>query len=402
MREKGLTAKQVQYMKPDPAKRLEVPAGAPVGLYLVIHKGGRKVWAVRYRWHGRPTKLTFKKPYPRLSLAAARAEAEAVLANLRRGIDPVALKAEEKQQEPDSFSAVVSEFMERYGKRRKSWRETERILNREAVPKWGRRDIQEISRPDVLRLLDGIADRGSPIMANRTYAALSKLFNWAVVQRGIIEVSPMAGMGRPQDEQSRDRVLSGDELLKVWRASSGLGFPFGAFLRLLVLTAQRKSEVARMKWEDVDLKRALWTLPAGVVKSGRIHDVPLSPPACELLENLPRFEGPYIFTTTGGTKPINGFSKMKAVLDFKIQRAARKSADWRLHDLRRSAATWMAGAGVPPHVLAAVLNHTPGSTMGITAIYVRHRYSQECRDALEKWGQYVVRLARPARLRAVL
>ncbi|MDA2927999.1 integrase arm-type DNA-binding domain-containing protein [Acidobacteria bacterium AH-259-G07] len=407
MKKQSLTAKQVQYMKPDPERRLEVPAGPPDGLYMVVQPSGTKSWAFRYRWKGRPKKLTLGKRYPDLSLAAARAEAEAALAQLRQGIDPTMAKAEEGQAEPDTFSQVVREFVERYAKRNKTWSETERILNHEAVSKWKKRPIQEINRADILRLLDGIMDRGADVMANRTHAALGKLFNWAV-ERGIIESSPMAGIRPPGKEKSRDRVLSPDELAEVWRATKGLGFPLCPFFRLLILTAQRRSEVANMNWEDVNLEADLWTLPSTATKAGRVHDVPLSLAALEILESLPRFAGPYIFTTTGGEKPINGFSKAKARMDAEILRRRQEATEkaglepsqvkgignWTIHDIRRTAATDMAKAGVPPHVLAALLNHTPGRTMGISAIYIRHRYAEERRQALETWAEYVISLTK--------
>ncbi|MCZ6753479.1 MAG: Arm DNA-binding domain-containing protein, partial [Acidobacteria bacterium] len=126
MRKENLTARQVQYMKPDPTKRMEIPAGP--SLYLVVHPSGRKAWAIRYRWKGRPTKLTLSKPYPQLTLAAARAEAEAVLAELRQGINPAVAKAEEEQREPNSARQVAEEWLSRYVKpRTRTWPEVERM-----------------------------------------------------------------------------------------------------------------------------------------------------------------------------------------------------------------------------------------------------------------------------------
>ncbi|MDA2928726.1 tyrosine-type recombinase/integrase [Acidobacteria bacterium AH-259-O06] len=274
------------------------------------------------------------------------------------------------------------------------------------MPAWKRRNITDIRRADVLRLLDAISDRGAPAMANKTLSVAKRLFNWCL-ERGLIEISPVAPVKAPNKERSRDRVLTDAELADIWTATEGLGYPMGPFYRFLILTAQRRGEVAEPEWQDVNLERALWTLPPEKTKPGRVHDVPLSGAALELLEGLPRFEkGNYVFTTTGGERPISGFSKAKAAFDAKIleQRCkdARETrqhpnkvkgmADWTIHDLRRTAATWMAGAGVPPHVLSALLNHSPGTAQGVTSIYNRFRYVEERREALEKWAEHVLAL----------
>jgi integrase len=395
---KRLTPMEIKALKPDASTRREVPAGPPAGLYCIVHSSGKRVFALRYRWQGRPRKLTFGA-WPDLPLSKARASAEAALDKLKEGLDPAMERAKEEHRSADSFSRVVDEFVERYlkARKRKSWKETERILKREAVPIWGSRSIAEIQRPDVLRLLDKIVDRGSCIMANRTRAALSKLFNWSI-SRGYVETNPLTGTSRPAEEETRDRVLSQDELTIVYKAAVELGYPYGPHLQLLTLTAQRLNEVARMRWEQVDVQAGLWTLPRTATKSKRIHDVPLSPAALDILKGLPRFTaGDYVFSTRSGALPINGFSKTKAALDAKIAESGFTMQPWRLHDLRRTATTWLAKNGVEPHILSALLNHAPASTMGITAIYARTRYSEERREALEQWADYVVSLAKPQR-----
>jgi integrase len=169
-------------------------------------------------------------------------------------------------------------------------------------------------------------------------------------------------------------------------------------VRLLILTAQRRGELAGMRWENVDLKSCLWTLPKEQTKSGRVHDVPLSRQTVEILRELPRFErGSYVFTTTSGEKPVVGFSKAKRILDREIlKRAGQKGRrlEYTMHDFRRTAATWLAQHGTPPHVLSAVLNHSPGAQQGVTAIYNRYRYSEERREALERWAEYVASLGK--------
>lgn len=419
MKSEALTAKEVLHMKSDPKGRTEVPAGPPKGLYLVIQSGGAKSWAFRYRFRNKTRKLTLSKGYPALTLAAARAEAESKQDELDNGMDPAIIQAEEEaQQTPNSFESVAEEWISRHVKpntREKSLREFQRILDADVLPKWKHKLITEITRPDILKLLDRIVDRNAPIVANRTHEVIRGLFNWSL-DRGYITASPAAGTKPPSVERSRDRVLDSSELAEVWNAADGLGYPNGPFLRFSILTAQRRGEVATMRWPDVDLEKAVWTLPAEQTKSGRTHDVQLSRAAIELLTALPRFkyvdddgeehDGEFVWTTTSGQKPISGFSKQKERIDTEIlerRRVAAKRAgldadkmknltDWTVHDLRRTAATHMAEANVPPHVLAAILNHTAGSTMGVTSIYNRFRYTEERRTALEAWATFVLSL----------
>jgi integrase len=231
-------------------------------------------------------------------------------------------------------------------------------------------------------------------MANRTLAYLRKMLSWAV-ERGIITASPAAGVGAPGGEETRDRVLAPGELAAVWRACDALGWPFGPLVQLLVVTAQRRDEVAHMAWPDLDLERKLWTLPRELTKSDRVHEVPLSDLAIETIEALPRIGTGLVFPAhrARSTNPVSGFSKAKARLDAELARAGVGALKpWRLHDLRRTAASEMARLGHPPHVVAAVLNHAPAATHGITAIYVRHRYGDEKRQALAAWARELERI----------
>ena len=180
-----------------------------------------------------------------------------------------------------------------------------------------------------------------------------------------------------------------------------LGYPFGDVVRLLILTGQRRGEVAAMRWNDLffDNEKPHWLIPANVTKNGRPHTVPLVPSVLRLLEALPRFEGPYVFTTRAGASPLGGWSQYRAKLDASIvtarQRAAKKRGveqvtpmpDWTLHDLRRTTASGLARLGVPPHVIERVLNHSSGVVSGMAAVYNRHDYSDEARSALMTWAR---------------
>ena len=382
-----LTAKQAEHVKPS-QKRAEIPAGPPTGLYLVVHPTGAKTWAFRYRWLGKPAKLTFKK-YPDMSLAQARAEAEAARSKLERGINPAADYAEEQDRlKPNAASEVISEWLQRKVLQTRTAYEVERVVTREILPICKHKLIGEIGRADILRMLDSIVDRGAPIAANATLSILKRFFNWAV-ERGYVEASPAAPISPPAPRKSRDRVLTDSELAQVYGAAVNLGYPYGPFVQMLILSAQRRGEVAGMRWEDLNTTKKLWTLPAEQTKPGRIHDVPLSAPMLDLLKAMPRFAGPFVFSYLSGKKPINSFSRCKSDLDATIALAG-----WTTHDFRRTAASWMAQSGIPPHVLSALLNHSPGTVMGVTAIYNRFRYLEERREALEAWAQHVLKISR--------
>jgi integrase len=409
MRREGLTAKQVQHAKPDPTRRIEVPAGPPSGLYLVLHPSGRKGWCLRYRWRDRTRNLTFHTAYPEMTLAMARAEAEAKLTNLEKDIDPAAEQAEEIQKAtPDSVKSVIEEWIRRYvqAKSRKdkynlserSRDEFERIIRKEVLSVWKDKLITEVTRPDILRLLDSLMDRETPMLANKTLAVLKIFLNWATDERGYLSVSPAARIKPPAELVSRERVLDPSELSTIWNAIEPLGYPVTPFMKILFLTAQRRGEIAQMRWRDIDMDQGLWTVPAEMMKSGRTHLVPLSEAVLELLKTLPRFKHDYVFSTTSGLKAISGFSKMKQRIDRAIREASKKAIpSWCFHDARRTATTMMA-PNVEPHILSAILGHSAAVTVStmpsaaITKVYNRYAYLDEKREALEAWSQYVLKL----------
>jgi integrase len=243
----------------------------------------------------------------------------------------------------------------------------------------------------VIELLDDIVDSGKPVTANRVRAHLSKLFNWCM-ERDILEASPMAGVKAPVKEVSRDRVLSDDEVRWFWQACEEVGQPWDAFGKLLLLTGQRRSEAAEIS--DKEIKDGVWHLSPDRTKNKRAHTVPLSQPAIAVLDAVERIKGRsgYIITTTGET-PISGFQKTRlniaehmAAIAEKERGEAVEIPHWTFHDLRRTAATGMARLGIPVRVTEAVLNHVSGSGGGIVAVYQRHDFADEKRQALESWA----------------
>ena len=417
---KALTAKRIESAEPA-SVRQEIPDGLLVGLYLVVQPSGAKSFAVRYRCAGQPRKLTLGA-FPALNLEAARDIGGKALRAAAEGRDPATEKraakvdakkvaAEEIRGKRDLFENVAREFIERHAmksNRESTWRETARILGLRPSPDdpailldvggdvmtaWKGRKIQDITKRDVIALLDTVNDRGSPIMANRVLAAVRKLFNWCVA-RDVIQLSPCTLIAPPAPERSRDRILTDDELRMVWNGAEGDGWPFGPLVKLLILTGQRLAEVGGMRWDELDLENRLWTLPAERVKNGERHEVPLSDAAIEILTALPRIKTTkgFVFTTRRDAA-VSGFSRAKDRLDQAIASSVTEDMPrpehWTFHDLRRTMASGMARLGINLPVIEKILNHTSGSFRGVVGVYQRHSYSDEKRRALDAWANFV-------------
>jgi integrase len=372
---KALTDKAVDALKPQ-AKRYEVFDLHCPGLSVRITSHGRKTFNVKYRF-GRDQKRLTIGVYPRISLAKARERAMDALRQVDEGSDPA-----RRRQACFAVEAIVVDFIRQYAKpRNRKWMESERILNREFVATFGKADIREIRRSHVLEMMDAAVERGSPYQANRILANVRKLLNWCL-ERGVIELNPAAGIKAPTKEVSRDRVLGDDELKALLRACLNDTYPFRQYVPILLATAARRAELAEMRWSEIDGNK--WIIPAERAKNGKPHVVPLSAFALAKLAEVPRFlDCDLVFTTTHRT-PVSGFYKM-------VRRLSKGSgtSGWRLHDLRRTAASGMARAGVSPHVIERVLNHVSGTISGVAAIYNRYGYDKEKTEALEAWGAFL-------------
>ena len=380
---KLLTAASVARIKADPNRRLEIPDRQQPGLYLVVQPSGKRSFAVRTRIDGKPIKITLGDAEA-LALVTARDRAKAAIRGAKGGADP---RVERAQATASTVACVVEEYVTRRLKPRlKGWEDVARRLRRDLVPSYGKRPIGTITRTDIIRLLDGMGDRGVKQGRNRTLATIRPFLAWAM-ERGLVEINAAVGIKPPAREVARDRILADDELAAVWRACGSMGFPFGAIVRLMIATAQREGEVAGLRWVDVDLEHQLWALPREATKADRAHDVPLSDAAIQVLTALPRLHDGELAFSTNGLTPPSGWSRAKARLD-KLSGVT----GWRFHDLRRTAASTMARLSHPPHVVAAVLNHAPSCTQGITAVYNRFKYEDEKRAALDAWARHIRRV----------
>lgn len=399
-----LTKRVVESITAEPGERVVVWDTDVSGFGIRVSSRGR-TYFVRYRRgaggrNARRADYTIGRHGAPWTVEGARKEAKRVLGQVADGEDPQAAKvAARTSGDGRTFEDAANVFLDRHVRRNlrpTTARDYERIIETKLVPAWRNRPVMEVDRADVLALLDKIEDR-APVMARLTFAVTRKLFGFAL-QRGLVHANPCDGLRGPKVPQARDRVLSDDELRLVWQATHRLGFPFGPVFRLLILTAQRRTEVGGMRWSEVDLDRAVWTIPAERAKNAKEHEVDLSAPVVAELRALPRL-GEFVFGQ-GGDGPLQGWSRGRRRLDEAVEavtaeEAAEAGVDpappapWRLHDLRRTVATGLAGMGFGPQVVERVLNHVSGVQGGLTGVYQRHHYRPERKAALEAWAQHV-------------
>lgn len=396
-----LTNVMLGNIRPGP-KRREIADGGQPGLYLIVNPTGAMSWAYRYRHRGKPAKLTLgsvdriagsaPRPEPaiggHLSIAEARKLAADARHALASGDDPAAERMLERQERRRraavDFPSVTARFVAEYAKpRNRTWRETERQLGI-AVDKWRHLEVQDVTKGDVRHLMEAMKRAGKSTSANRLFAAVRKLFRWCIEQ-DLIETSPCTGLTLPSKENSRDRVLSDADLATIWKAAEQVGYPYGTLAQLLMLTAARRGEVAGMRWSEI--KVDTWIIPPDRFKTDLYHHVPLTAPALAILARIPRTSD-FVLTTTGAV-PISSYDQAKRSID-----TIAKVDGWQFHDLRRTAASGMAAAGIPVHVIEAVLGHRSGKISGIARVYNRYDFAAEKRSALETWAGHVMACVR--------
>ena len=345
----------------------------------------RKTFVLKTRHNGSQSMLRLGH-FPGMTIAEARDAARRLKDLSARGCDPKQ-KADESDRQAilsrGSVRTVVDSYIDDYAKpNQRSWKDTAGYLRNHLVRELGDKPVAAVTRADILRVLDAVRSRGIMQGANRLLAHTKRFFGWCV-ERGLIDQSPAASIRPPLKEKARDRVLSNDEVVRIWQATESLDFPVGPAVQLLLLTGQRRDEVSHMRWSELDLEVGNWTIPAERNKSGRLHVVPLSPLAKRILSGLPR-SGGFVFWGRSSGTAINGWSRAKERLD-----ELSDVRDWRLHDLRRTAATGMARLRFDPHVVERVLNHATSNAGPLSRVYQRYDYDDEKRAALEAWSAEV-------------
>jgi integrase len=362
------------------AKKLKAPKEGQVdhfdsslpGLALRVSSSGRKTWTYFYRHAGKLRRMSFDV-YPAMSVSAAHAKWLEARDLVQAGRDPKRISVAGRTD----FAGVAEEWLKRDQAENRSHKVVEQMLKREVLPHWGHRAISDIKRRDILDLIDGVADRGTVTMARRIHGRLHRLFTWSV-GRGIVEQNPMQNLPKPGSEVRRDRVLTDDELVKVWNACNRIG-DYGHAIRLLVLTGARREEIGKLRWSEIVGDSVMLEGDRTKTKEARI--IPLSTAAHAIVNSLPRV-GDFVFK-----RGLPDWGGAKAKLD-----ALVKIPDWRTHDLRRTMATGLQKLGVALQITEAVLGHIAGSRAGIVGIYQRHDYASEKATALEAWGAHVMAL----------
>jgi integrase len=351
----------------------------------------------------RPVRITLGR-YPLLSLAEARERAQSVLRDLRDGVDPRRREAERLQAEAANrakqFSAVAEEFLRRHAAHKRTARAIELRIRRELIARWCDRAIDEITRADVVTMVDEIVDRGHRGAAHQTFTYCKRLFNWAIARGtyGFIH-SPcdrLNGSDLIGHKQARQRVLTDAELRLIWRATEGAPeavYPDGPYIRLLLLLGTRRNELARATWSEIDLDQALWIIAPERMKSDHGHVIPLPAVAVDMLRTLPRFASEYVFSARGA-RPLNDFGAVKKRLDARISKlnGGEPIAPWTFHDARRTFRTGLSTLGIAPHIAELCIGH---QQPGLHRTYDLHRFDAEKRDALERWASRLRTIVEP-------
>jgi integrase len=377
-------------------------AKAPRGFGVRVTAAGTRAFVLNYRLRGREHRFTIGA-WPDWSVLKAVQEARKLRQRVDRGENPI----EDRAPSPTTVTvaSVLDDFVARHVRNKnqplRSADEYESAFDRLVKPHIGKLGIYEVRRSHIIRMLDEIEDANGLVMADRTLAYTRKAFNWYATRDDQFNVPVVRGMARVKPkERARMRVLSDDEIRAIWPELAKAG-TFGALTKTLLLTAQRRDEVAQMSNKEIG-SDGIWTIPSERYKSKRPNFVPLSNAALSVIAAQERLDDcDYVFPSRANT-PYSGFSKSKAKLDKAVFAAmknrAKKGAkvepipNWTLHDLRRTAKTLMARAGVRPDISERVLGHV---IAGVEGTYDRHSYADEKRDALEKLAAMIERILKP-------
>ena len=364
------------------------------GFGVRLRERTRASWITQYRTGADQRRMKLGL-VAELDAAQARNLAADVLARVRLGQDPQDDKHQARKQNADKLGPAIDIYLERRernrGHRRHRHRtldEAIRYLRDERGTYWRplhHMPLATLTRRDLAARLATIENQSGEATAGRARTTLKTFLGWAV-QEGLIDANPAIGLkGSPQT--SRDRVLTDAELADIWRACRD--DDYGRIVRLLILTGQRREEIGNLQWQEID--GDVIALPPERTKNNREHKIPLSSTARDILRNvLPRASSAYLFGRKDG---YTSWSAAKTALDARIAEArGEPPKPWRLHDVRRTAATRMAELGTQPHVIEAVLNHVSGHKAGVAGIYNRSTYEREKAVALDLWADHVLAL----------
>jgi integrase len=375
------------------AERIQLPRGKTdhiefdddiTGFGLRLREGGSRTWIYQYRI-GKTQRRMVLGSARSVPLSLARENAGKLEAKIKLGGDPAMDKETARRDADNTFGSLVDQYLEARKSewRERSRREIERHLTKQAKSLHSM-PIAAVSQRNVATLLTELAKSAGDVTSNRVRASLSAFFGW-VIREGIrLPEGNVASYTNKREEKSRDRVLSDGELKTIWKACRD--DDYAAVLRLLILTGQRASEIAELRWDEVRDEQIV--LPAERTKNGRSHIIPLSEPAAAIIAKFPQGDRRYVFGRDDSG--FQGWAKAKEKIDARIAEGDKQLDHWTVHDLRRTAATRMAELGVQPHIIEAVLNHVSGHKSGVAGIYNRATYDREKRQALDLWAEHLL------------
>jgi integrase len=330
-----------------------------------------------------------------LTVERARREARALLGDVARGRDPYAEKLAQAELERQAKAEAVYTFGHmveawadaRNGDRRESYLREAVLCLKRNLSSWLERPAALITLQEAVRALDALKAAKGTVAANRTLAYARAAYSWAC-KRQALAANPLKGIEQPGREVPRERVLTPHELAQIWRACDSLSPVFSSFVRVLMLTLQRREEVGGLRWDELSPDLAVWTLPGERAKNGKAHVIHLSEPARAIIREIPRVHGNgHVFASGSDGKHISAYGVAKQNLEHALDGAI---GNWRFHDFRRSGVTALAGMGVAPHVADKLLNHVTGTIQGVAAVYQRHEFLVERRTALDLWAKLVL------------
>ena len=349
------------------------------GLRLRVTSKGAKSFSYAYRFGAKTHRVTLGR-YPALSLKKARIQLLDAKAHVQLGEDPRAEKKKEKKKRNLTVASLAKEYIELYQKpKNKTWKQAEDNLRLHIFPAIGHYPIHQVERADIHRVLDGLVAEGKGTTANRVLAHTRKFFNW-LVERDYLEIAPTDRIKQPVREKKKDRVLSDDELRRILSALPQMRPAHADFVRMLLFTAQRREEVASMRYSAID--GTVWRLDGKETKNRRASLVPLTKQAQAIVLQNNSPEAKYVFSTKADhATHVQSYSKIKKQLD-----ELSGVTGWCFHDIRRTVATRLASRGVSIELVRLILNHTDNS---VTALYNRYSYVNERREALQTWCDWL-------------
>jgi len=393
----GLSDTRIRGLRPPDTGQVEYHDKAVPGLRIRIGVTGTRTFVLRKRVAGRARNITIGRFTDRFGLAEARKKARQILSDIEFMSDPAA--ALPRPHVRAAAGDTVRGLWPAYKKAKAHLRklpEIERVFNRHILPEFGDRAADGITRSEITKFIDGIAQR-TPVMARNILSYFSSFYGWALPRLDRLPGNPCRDAGRPPKPKPRERVLSEREIGLLWHVLEGEGLPFGPAIKLLLLTGQRRNEVFEADRVEFDVAAATWTIPGARAKNGVAHIVPLSPDMLKIVKELLSKERAEKLFPARGNLDVgpSGFSKaMKRIRTLLQVQSGQPVPHWTLHDLRRTMATGLQRLGVRLEVTEAVLNHISGSRSGIVGVYQRHDYFREKGDALKDWSKEVKRLAR--------